>query len=823
TIPERGPARPLLDSTPTAETLARDVSLLPLRPGVCCCPQSRSAAGRPRRDRLNGDGTTAVPPDPKDVDAIHLTLGHIGLLLLAAGGFFQKLSDLNPDRFAPGASAPFVSRAFDLGCLRYAASSLKRLSLDPDDPNALAQKSVFWIQDYPIAERRAVLDLARARFPAASGDLPRILFALAADATTAAYVFRYAARLPTATVLAPDHALTVDRSGALRLGSTVGISPVRGRRFRADVTAGCLASRIADAGALPFLPAGTSVAIVQVDCAFSLFHLLAALADAYSELEHSSGASAAALNYISEPLSCLLALFNRLLQLGDLDLKARIVDHVCEAATEPAGRSAVVALIARVLSNTLVVRNAERLPIGTCIESLTLLLQLCPDDVWKFLLHEPLLPRATPTSGKFMAPGDRVLQQSIFPVERSRGSYETTIAILELIEALVHQLLERGPRPSSFGEDADVDLLVSSILFFLTEVFPAYGSWRYKQVVQKYDIGCRILGICNSVMTDTTLATGRLRSASTALPTLRLHELVTNTFLDGSLFLVAPLLDIASTGVASLARLYRARKMKEASHLESSLSAVLDLLWSLLAWRKASGLTGTVLEHAMTVKTVAADDAAPAETELIQVPGLLLALCAVFADWRPRPPAFVGYFEDPDTGRPAQFIRRAIDIAGDDDDGARARKRRQSLAVTCVAAIFQIQTALAGSFVDVKSDAPGVLVEAMWHMRREYQLSLDTLASDSSFWADLLDLAAVATTASAAALFDIFLHEILHLHNVCVGSIPKHVEPVLRAYDARQLQFWASRATDQLVMGGSDEEHACDQTLLPPDHSKLSF
>ncbi|KAJ1564976.1 hypothetical protein HK405_013493, partial [Cladochytrium tenue] len=480
-------------------------------------------------DRQNGDATDAAPPpDPKDVDAIHRSLlpflelsamsrdSCISLLLLAAAGFFQKLSGLDPDRFARGASAPFVSRAFDPGCLRYAASSLKRLSLDPDDPNALAQKN---------------------------------------------------------------------RSCAVRLGSTVGISPVRGRRFRADVTAGCLSSRIADAGALPFLPDGTSVDIVQINCAFSLFHLLATLADAYSELEHSSGASAAALNYISEPLSCLLALFNRLLQLGDLDLKARIVDHMCEAATEPAGRSAVEALIARVPSNTLAVRNAESRLIGTCIESLTLLPPLCPDDVWNFLLHEPLLPRATPTSGRFMAPGDRVLQQSNFPVER---------------------------------EDADVDFFVSSIHFFLAEVFPAYESWRYKQVVQKYDIGCRILGICNSVMTDMTLATCRLRSVSTALPTLRLHELVTNTFLDGSLFLVAPLLDIASTGVATLARLYRARKMKEASYLESSLSAAFDFLWSLLAWRKASGLTGTVLEHAMMDRTVAADDAAPAETELIQ-------------------------------------------------------------------------------------------------------------------------------------------------------------------------------------------------------------
>ncbi|KAJ1545516.1 hypothetical protein HK405_007869, partial [Cladochytrium tenue] len=107
-----------------------------------------------RGDRQNGDGTPAAPPDPKDVDAIRRSLlpflelsavsgdSHIGLLLLAAGAFFQKLSDLDPARFAPGASAPFVSRAFDLGCLRYAASSLEHLSLDPDDPNALAQKSV---------------------------------------------------------------------------------------------------------------------------------------------------------------------------------------------------------------------------------------------------------------------------------------------------------------------------------------------------------------------------------------------------------------------------------------------------------------------------------------------------------------------------------------------------------------------------------------------------------------------------------------------------------------------------------------------------------
>ncbi|KAJ1550626.1 hypothetical protein HK405_000167, partial [Cladochytrium tenue] len=226
---------------------------------------------------------------------------------------------------------------------------------------------------------------------------------------------------------------------------------------------------------------------------------------------------------------------------------------------------------------------------------------------------------------------------------------------------------------------------------------------------------------------------------------------------------------------------------------------------------------------------------------------------------------------DPDTGRPAEFIRRVIDIAGedpadagdagDDDDDARARESRQSLAVTLVAAIFQTQTALAGSFLDVKSDAPGSsaikslllqrvrrtianwravpgerstvllatlqLVEAMWRMRREYQSSLDTLASDSSFWADLLDLAAVATTSDLGSpgapeslccrvVFDIFLHEILHLRNVRVGStsiIPKHVEPFLRALLNDHLP---TLARDAVLTTPPGPERALASDLLAP-------
>ncbi|KAI9206173.1 nucleoporin subcomplex protein binding to Pom34-domain-containing protein [Polychytrium aggregatum] len=317
---------------------------------------------------------------------------------------------------------------------------------------------------------------------------------------------------------------------------------------------------------------------------------------------------------------------------------------------------------------------------------LAILLPIFPEDVWRHLNQQALLPRS-------LAKGDRLatgagsppnfMQQVLLPLEKAAGSYPTTLNFLQLVESL---LLEAQSHPLVVPEVIKIkaDVLLSAIKYIHGEIFASYSSWRYVKVLQKYQIGLSITRIFHLILQDTTTVASACEGLVQAPETKHrpevylgvLQEYLIQTFLDhgsahhfgSNSYLVNPLLDIIALGYQYPEDLMRRSRMAEYSVVEQSIAEALSVCEILLKVRiKASAKDGRIggdrrsfLEHALLDRHVWSDKET---SELVCVLAsyihydysitipllatkILTLLCAIASDWEPRPPSFASYFGD---------------------------------------------------------------------------------------------------------------------------------------------------------------------------------
>ena len=99
------------------------------------------------------------------------------------------------------------------------------------------------------------------------------------------------------------------------------------------------------------------------------------------------------------------------------------------------------------------------------------------------------------------------MQQVVIPAECASGYYDATLAFLDLILALVEESRLLDPVSTELPTDycwMKVEILSSSIMFILRELFSSYSSWRYANIDHKLQIGNNILKIFNAIMEDLT-------------------------------------------------------------------------------------------------------------------------------------------------------------------------------------------------------------------------------------------------------------------------------------------------------------------------------
>ncbi|KAI8620211.1 nucleoporin subcomplex protein binding to Pom34-domain-containing protein [Chytriomyces sp. MP71] len=790
-------------------------------------------------------------------------------LILAWGSLLQKLSSsevankLLQDHGVQAASVSvrFVDRANQLGVFQYLYSSTQAYAVIEDNPNVIGYKSVlkglltlfvasfnvddspqfdaivtcftqlfknspdlceqFWLQDYPVEERRTLLDAARSRFPYQQSGLIKFLGSLISSPQTASFVFRYLTELQTYT--GAFEAGTVDTFPTPTLAKHYDLAQGLSSRFSLLVKQG---------KAVQILSAHPPV--LHMFMPYSAFHLFVAQMDGF--LENPAGGRVGA-----ETLQDWLDLFNAIVEQCTVEEAREVLESVCavvptedeEGALSP---SDLICMVCRVFGRACAF---DVLPVGlltACLKTLSLLLGVEPASVWYFLRQEMPIPRySVEAAGGAAGVGGRYMQQRLLPFERSLGHYDTTLAFLDLVLNMCVESQKLGDGVDSGVQAIQMDVLTSCVKYIHSEVFPTYNSWRYAKLSDKLNIGLKVLQIFNVVLRDFTATTGGGGSGE-------LRQFLVTSYLDGSMFQVAPVLDILGSGSEGPNQFYRQHKVFEGNIVDECVVQALMFVKMLLIERKVSGRSQTLLEHAILDRSVVTGSNQDM-TELVHVIAsyvsyefnlsipllsmeVLILLCSVAAEWTPRPPSFIGYFGEDALNIVSAFVELASDKplpAGEESfEIAKAKESIQRAAFSFVTVVIQTQpglgtlfltgsetssvsfsasTSVAGKASQLSStatttvsiisaielilkdwkhvlkDRPSILpsvlklLEVLWRGAPEFQSALSKLKAISSFWEILLailnadspgDESRLHLQMAKSLLYKIFANEVFH-------------------------------------------------------------
>ncbi|KAJ3085558.1 hypothetical protein HK102_014055 [Quaeritorhiza haematococci] len=691
--------------------------------------------------------TDRRPPSggERDVDAHGPVLLGWGSLLQRITGFlenavgadgipcaYQNLAAMLNIGTPQGAAVPqiLVQRAYGSNALSYIYRSLTQFSCyTDDDNNALGYRSVikglmtlfmvcfpinklpqyelfvectialynntpelciqFWEQDYPIEERRSLLETTRNRFPLQFSPFVRLLKALIGNKQTAIYVFRYLKSMSTFTDLYDESEFVREGAGDNRgSGSPVYVGRYRWKGRRGLVRGASQNLNLAAPAGAPGLFLSANPPVIMLNFQYSVWHLLVSLVDSF--LQNVDGGAAGAgfsgvptdngvsaglalgsesrLTGTKENVTDILNLIMMILSHADSELFDAFIAHLRNFPSPGTGSGSgskhvltptdIVNLVCRVLNRCTSLPDPPTDLLTSCLRTLSIFLRRYPRLVWTHLRHESLMPRYSSAAGGVGGILGRdggtyqvnsYMQQILLPRERSTGMYKTTLAFLDLLLQLVYDAqrysdgstdrkygdnhsadFSRDENDTPFMEDAvaaeenlmrvKAEVLSSCIVFIHSEIFPTYNGWRYVYILERFQIGLKVLKIFNAIMRDTTHLNRREREkfqtegeagrkgrfAGVTKDLGFPQEYLSRSFLeDGTLYQIVPLLDIIGAGNDLPESLYRRRKMREARALERSIAQGMLFLKHLLARRKvaASGKV-SLLEHALLDRTV---------------------------------------------------------------------------------------------------------------------------------------------------------------------------------------------------------------------------
>ncbi|KAJ3286954.1 hypothetical protein HK104_008803 [Borealophlyctis nickersoniae] len=563
----------------------------------------------------------------------------------------------------------------------------------------------FWELDFPIEERRSLLDSASRHYPLEASQLLNLLRSLIGDEQTAKYVFQYTKSLKSF----PDYCRARDYMDTEQLNVVEWVGK---------------GGLVHGAKQLPFHPppgtrgqtVGTEGVILKFK--YSGWHLFLSLVDSFLHQWGSGGdGGILAVTGTQEIVTQHLNLVNSILKEADEELFHAFMYHLDEY---PGGypptfgsdmSERLVAIISLLLNRCCSFPQPPTELLTSCLSCLSLLLRHFPDHVWKHLRAQTLFPRHSPVTATGQYMSGSYMEQTLLPAERAAGRYPTTLAYLDLLHELVNnaQILEprthmlsegdrelepgfweaqRSPaamaafeariggaqkrreleeRLTAYAKGRELaliksEVLYSSIVYVHREIFPTYNLWRYVRVADKMAIGHKILQIFNSVTRDSSWThLDPPPEGQRLIDFSLLQEYLYRSYLEeGSLYQITPLLDIIALGKEEPEKLVRMHRQPEARAVEGSIKEALTFLQRLLLWAKVNRGAITLLEHVLLDHT-ARTKGPNGPVELVHVIGsyikyefnvslpllstqVLTLLCMIAADWDPRPPSLIGYF-----------------------------------------------------------------------------------------------------------------------------------------------------------------------------------
>ncbi|KAJ1308684.1 hypothetical protein OPQ81_004375 [Rhizoctonia solani] len=205
------------------------------------------------------------------------------------------------------------------------------------------------------------------------------------------------------------------------------------------------------------------------------------------------------------------------------------------------------------------------------------LLPVYPGRVWPFLRSTQLL---------FSTP--------LFASERALGTYPMTTAVIELVAALHNEARVMALRHSSQRvlQHMKSDVLLKGLAFIHNEVWLVYSSWRFTQLSDRFNIGCKVAELYCSILD------GPSGSLGDDIFEPLIAFLVDAFLQNATVPCISPLVSAVANGHELLRSLNQAHRFAEANSLSKLLSAHLKLIELLIA-RKSPNSGISLLEQTL--------------------------------------------------------------------------------------------------------------------------------------------------------------------------------------------------------------------------------
>ncbi|KAJ7492060.1 nucleoporin subcomplex protein binding to Pom34-domain-containing protein [Mycena latifolia] len=229
--------------------------------------------------------------------------------------------------------------------------------------------------------------------------------------------------------------------------------------------------------------------------------------------------------------------------------------------------------------------------------------------------------------------------------ERVTGKYTMTLALLNLVQQLALEafasILPDNPRLQQLKEE----VLLRGVRFVHTEIWVEHLGWKYAQKAERFDIGRQVMALYGDILEH---APPLLNEAAATFPFAPLLQAMATTST------INPMVSSITTGLSILDSLYDSRLLSDARRLIFSLAAHLRLARIVLNLKITSRANRPcLLEQSLCARVGGAfshpiDVLAFGSVVPLEAMRVLCALCTSFSLSAPSPPTLIAHLNNPE-------------------------------------------------------------------------------------------------------------------------------------------------------------------------------
>ncbi|PWN24276.1 hypothetical protein BCV69DRAFT_296558 [Microstroma glucosiphilum] len=266
----------------------------------------------------------------------------------------------------------------------------------------------------------------------------------------------------------------------------------------------------------------------------------------------------------------------------------------------------LVVIVQRILDQALNAREVPSRLVSAGYKLLSLLLSLRPSEVWLAVRSSNLVIGSSGQAA-VVSRTDRSTASALLAYECSTGDFVGLRSLLAFHASLLAEVQRSQFLISPELSRIKVDTLLRALGWVCESIWPEHQSWRYKKIGEKVAIASSCATLLQSILTDRTLvgsAPGAARDLSTAMDNLLV--------LHSSSLYIAPLVSVIGTGQALLQDLQRSGSHANAEHAHDLIATCLALATAIILRRQELSRSGSYPDRPCLLERMMFDGSAVA-------------------------------------------------------------------------------------------------------------------------------------------------------------------------------------------------------------------